>query len=461
MVETEVDGFGVVAGVGFDSDGLGMVLETGGGTGFSINDLLVDGFGNGGAIAVLDAFTELESPIGPRRIYAVAGLPIDAAVVTLELADGTRVWQRPVGGMALFVDKIGSMPERFVDYYDHGGAVDPDELEELGPARPLVVLDRNGAEIMRIKDARHGRTLVTDLRFDPDAISKFREAPFFVPDAASSLAGKIAYTSSEGIMILDLDRGFTSQLTDRPGEDFSPSLSPDGTRIAFVSDRDASDFPEPDHGAYVYDIYLMDADGSNVVRLTDTGGYDMNPEWSPDGSRIVFESDRFGNNAVHVMDPDGSNRVNLTNLAGGGGGGSPTWSPDGTRILFKSDRDLYVMDSNGSNLIQLTHSAELEQHPAWSPDGARIAFSQWGPSAQGLPELYVMEADGSNIVRIDSDPVAGASHPAWSPDGQFIAYVRVQADPAPGVFQLHVMDVDGSNVIQIANLPAQEPTWSR
>ena len=99
------------------------------------------------------------------------------------------------------------------------------------------------------------------------------------------------------------------------------------------------------------------------------------------------------------MDPDGSDVVNLTNLAGAGGGGSPTWSPDGTRILFATDGDLYLMDADGSNVIQLTHSAEVEQDPAWSPDGARIAFFQWGPSVQGLPELYVMGTDGSNIVR--------------------------------------------------------------
>ncbi len=173
VVETEVDGNVVVAGL---SDGL--VLDvSGGGTGFSATHLMIDGFGRGGAIAELDAYTELNAPIGPRRLYVAAGLPLDAAVVTLELADGTRVWQRPVGGMALFVDKFGSMPERFRDYYDDGGAVDPDELDELGPAKPLIVLDRNGAEIMRIEDAGHGESVVTDLRFDPEAILRSIETP--------------------------------------------------------------------------------------------------------------------------------------------------------------------------------------------------------------------------------------------------------------------------------------------
>jgi len=186
-----------------------------GGTGFSINDLLVDGFGNGGAIAVLDSYTELESPIGPRRIYAVAGLPIDAAVVTLELADGTQVWRRPVGGTALFVDKIGSMPERFRDYYDQGGEVDPDELDELGPAKPLVVLDRNGAVIMRIEDAGRGESMVTDVRFDADAISKSIETPLPPTEGAGPVVipglGTLTWRES-----LEVPPGFAQALQPGP-----------------------------------------------------------------------------------------------------------------------------------------------------------------------------------------------------------------------------------------------------
>jgi hypothetical protein len=174
VIETELDGHVFVAGL---SDSLDIDMS-GGGTGFSARDLMIDGFGRGGAIAYLTAYTEIDAAVGPRRLYVVAGLPLDAAVITTELVDGTRVWQRPVGGMSLFVDKIGSMPERFRDYYDDGGAVDPDELDELGPAGTLVVFDRNGAEIMRIEDAGHGESVVTDLRIDPEAILRSIETPF-------------------------------------------------------------------------------------------------------------------------------------------------------------------------------------------------------------------------------------------------------------------------------------------
>lgn len=177
-VEVEVDGFTVRAEV-IGNAPEELVLGVGnGGTGFGFSALLIDRTGHGGAFPTLDAFTDLNAPIGPRRLYAVAGLPIEAELVTFELADGTRVWQRPLVGMALFVDEVGSMPDRFVDYYDQDG-IDPDELEELGPAKPMIVLDVQGTPIMRIEDTED-ETRVIDLRLDLarlDATSPVLETP--------------------------------------------------------------------------------------------------------------------------------------------------------------------------------------------------------------------------------------------------------------------------------------------
>jgi len=469
VVETEVDGFGVVAGVQFDSDGTG-VFEVAGtsGTEFSINDLLVDGFGNGGAIAVLDAFTELESPIGPRRIYAVAGLPIDAAVVTMELVDGTTVWQQPVVGMALFVDNVGSMPERFVDYYDQGGAVDLDELEELGPARPLVVLDQDGTEIMRIEDVGNGDSVVTDLRIDLDVIRTARVVPLPTSRTAALLTGKIVYSKGESfqdasdteIYTMDADGTNITRLTDSQGLDTSPVWSPDRTRIAFVSDRDGND-----------EIYAMDVDGANVTRLTDSVGFDRNPAWSPDGSRIAYDSERDGLNDVYVMDADGSNVTNLTNYPENSSI-DPSWSPDGTRIVFVRTSELYVMDADGSNVTRLpvfddeparsiVRLADTAFSPVWSPDGTRIAFGTW--VSNNTAAIYVVNADGSNVTPLAFDPIVGAWAPAWSPDSARIVYQAASIDPGQQPVNIYVMDADGSNVIQLSNGPGYtgSPTWAK
>jgi hypothetical protein len=209
VVGTEVDGQVVVAGL---SDDL-IIDVSGGGTGFSAQDLMIDGFGRGGAIAQLNAYTEVDSAIGPRRLYVVAGLPLDAAVVTTELVDGTRVWQRPVGGMALFVDKVGSIPERFLEYNDQDGNY-LDDLWALGLANPILVLDRAGVEIMRIEDAGHGETVIVDRRFDPDAVSKAIETPFPPTVRAAPVViprlGTLTWTES-----IEVPPGFSQAL--RPG----------------------------------------------------------------------------------------------------------------------------------------------------------------------------------------------------------------------------------------------------
>ena len=86
----------------------------------------------------------------------------------------------------------------------------------------------------------------------------------------------------------------------------------------------------------------MDADGSNQTRLTYTPSKDYSPSWSPDGSKIAFSSSRDGNYEIYVMDADGSNQTNLTNNSANDSG--PSWSPDGSKIAFSSSRDVYIMD---------------------------------------------------------------------------------------------------------------------
>ena len=134
-------------------------------------------------------------------------------------------------------------------------------------------------------------------------------------------------------------------------------------QIAFNSDRDG--FTD----VYVTAVYVMDADGGNVQQLTDDPPWDWDPAWSPDGTRIAFYSDRDGDEDIYVMDADGGNVRQLTDDPGWDW--DPAWSPDGTRIAFVSDRDgdwdIYVMDADGGNVLQLTDDPGRDWAPAWSP----------------------------------------------------------------------------------------------
>ena len=130
-------------------------------------------------------------------------------------------------------------------------------------------------------------------------------------------------------------------------------------KIVFVSSRD---------GTSSFEIYVMDVDGSNQRRLTDNSAWDLAPTWSPDGSRIAFESNRDGNDEIYVMDADGSNQRRLTDNPAWDSFAS--WSPDGSRIAFSSKRDgnieIYVMDADGSNQRRLTDNPAWDWLPSWS-----------------------------------------------------------------------------------------------
>lgn len=153
-------------------------------------------------------------------------------------------------------------------------------------------------------------------------------------------------------------------------------------------------------GAVAREIFLMNADGSGLTRLTNNGSVDEFAHLSPDGTRVVFESQRDGNAEIYVMNSDGSNQVRLTSAPGSDG--EPSWSPDGTRILFTSDRtgslELFTMAPDGTAVTQVTTaSGATLQIGRWSPDGQRVSFVR---QSGGIHSIWTAKADGTDARKL-------------------------------------------------------------
>ncbi len=265
--------------------------------------------------------------------------------------------------------------------------------------------------------------------------------------------GVIAYYGTAGssfeVFTMNADGTNRKQLTDALGTDSNPSWSVDGSQILFDSEREGGGFQ-------TRDVFVMNADGfAETVIGTNLLPDDWNPVFSPDGQKIAFQSFRDGNHEIYVADANGDNAMNLTKNAASDR--DPSWSPDGLKIAFTTDRDgdddIYVMNADGSIAMNLTNHPGVDGTPDWSPDGSRIAFQS---DRAGDPDVWVMNADGSNPMRL-TDDLAADSDPAWSPDGARIAF---QSD-REGEFDIFVMNANGSAQKRLTSGPVhgRSPDW--
>jgi Tol biopolymer transport system component len=175
------------------------------------------------------------------------------------------------------------------------------------------------------------------------------------------------------------------------------AYSPNGARIAFQAGSE---------------IYVMNANGTGIVNLTNHPAHDTDPTWSPDGASIAFWSTRSGNAQLHIIPAAGGAATQITFYESLGGTAiHPDWSPDGQWIAFlwtgsSDDGELYRVRPNGSELTRLTHTAAGESSPSWSPDSKRLAYARDG-------EIWVMKKDGTGQVNITGTGTMEA-HPVWS-----------------------------------------------
>jgi Tol biopolymer transport system component len=286
-------------------------------------------------------------------------------------------------------------------------------------------------------------------------------AALAMPDGAQAAFpgqnGKIAFSIQPGGQIsnyevwsMNPDGTSVVNLTNHPNSDESPVWSPDGTKVAFMTNRDC---------CHNTDIYTMNADGTSQTNVTFSPDSEDSPAWSPDGTKLVFVSLLGGAGAnldVYSINADGSGRTNLTNTPAVSEL-SPAWSPDGTKIAFNRPTnalgEIFTMNADGTNPVNLTNSPNADDSaPAWSPDGAKLLFFSVGASPA---RIYTMNPDGTNVAPL-TGTVQVDKGAAWSPDGTKIVFFN-----NPGQ-DLYTMNVDGTGLVNLTNTSSRienNPDW--
>jgi Tol biopolymer transport system component len=255
--------------------------------------------------------------------------------------------------------------------------------------------------------------------------------------------------------------------------DTDPESSPDGNRIAFS--RATYIYRDVGGGTteqiYTQDIYVMNADGSGLRKIAADPALDREPAWSPDGSKIAFTSNRDAPVAansydIYVTNANGTGKpIRITNQPGNES--DPNWSPDGSKLLYVStadtpsfpnpggDDEIYAMNPDGTGVSRLTDNTAYDSTPDWSPDGKMIAFTS---TRDGKGAIYKMNADGSGQTKIDyqapcidpQDPdlprCVGDGYPVWSPDGTKIAFLRTIRDFGQYYDVFLTMNPDGTEL---------------
>jgi dipeptidyl aminopeptidase/acylaminoacyl peptidase len=232
--------------------------------------------------------------------------------------------------------------------------------------------------------------------------------------------------------------GFKDVLVDSVSK-YDVEYSPDGTKFAYV--QSVSSTPQ---------VFIANADGSNPHQVSTSSGIKYTPSWSPDGTKLLYS--QAVSSQVHIFrsNIDGTNETEITSS---GVYYNPVYSPDGTKIIAtfdSTDDEIYSMDPDGSNVINLTNNSVEDRKASWSPDGTKIVYSS---GVSGFFEIFTMSPNGSNKSQLTSTAV-GNQVAVYSPDGTKIAY---RDNLAPSL--IHIMNADGTGDTTYPYVWIRELTW--
>ena len=301
----------------------------------------------------------------------------------------------------------------------------------------------NTTEIFSINADGTNRTRVS--------FNNIRELPYFDITRDGSLVVFQLFATND-LYVMNSDGSSVRQLTFflNIATANQPAFSPDGTQVAFTCDLGGNP-----------DIYLINVDGTNLRRVTTHAGIDSRPSFTPDGARILFDSNRNGPfflPNLYLINVDGTNETRLTNFYEFGG----RYSPDGSRIVYQGrtverqdhENEIFIMNADGSNRTQLTLNEIKDQDPSFSLDGTLIAFDRdvTMPGIGTIYQIFTMNLNGGNVRQVTQfDATIGPSfNPKWIPAPTVQVSGRVTTPDGRGLRNATVSITDSNNVIRRA-----------
>lgn len=430
----------------------------------------------------------------------VDGLPVGYYRANLELRDGgTTVWGT-VAAVRIIADQISEEDFPLVEETNRGGAAltlitdlqNPFEIQlsvasdsELIEGLPVeitatapgadveewqwyvqgtssadTVNDTGGETSTMVLPGRNPGTYHVSVLAREGEVLSSATLPVTIAEDASAI-GRIAFADfgeagTRDIFVINADGTGLVNVTPGGGNDQNAVWSPDGSRIAFASDLD----PATGLAGGDLEIFVMDADGSNLVQLTHNDGTDQEPTWSPDGSAIAFAGERGdGPLDIYTMNADGTNEVRLT-FDSVAEDFTPSWSRN--EIAFSSDRngnvDLWIINDDGTNLRQVTSASSVEWYPDLSRDGTAIVYEEFSFTAGVSRQIVAVDADGSNRRVLTEEPGGSNLSPDWSPSGLYVVFYS-DSEGFPGIYR---MNADGTVRILVTTVTARtkvDPSW--